>query len=394
MRSIETAPGPLAFPVKDASRLYDRPAGESDTVSIRTLATALTGMQKEALVFNGASGQAWRMVCDEGPYLNGTDLAPFPLAFFAVGLILSFMREIEALAETRGVSLSGLTLVQDNRYTMEGSALKGSMVGGALPVELTAQAGGPADDDTLRQLVSDAVAGAPVSGLLKDTLTSLFTLTHNGEAAPPARVAALKGQPLADPAPVFDRAVPDPDAEFADDIILKTQSAEQVTGEGGAGSSLQAEQKRVLHMQTVARRRDDGLVEATIHLFNPKGSQFRFLGDIDSTGRAPQGLDYLSAGIAFCYLTQMGRFAHIAKLTLDNYRIVQDTGFSVPGTAARRGTAPLSRPVETHVHVDSPADRTDIQRLTDMSEQTCFLHAACRTPLKTKIKIDRNAAAA
>ena len=36
----------------------------------------------------------------------------------------------------RSVAVRDLVLVQDNRYTVEGSALNGTMTGGALPVEL------------------------------------------------------------------------------------------------------------------------------------------------------------------------------------------------------------------------------------------------------------------
>ena len=38
-----------------------------------TATRALAGMQKEALVSDGRNGECWRMFCDEGPWLNGTD---------------------------------------------------------------------------------------------------------------------------------------------------------------------------------------------------------------------------------------------------------------------------------------------------------------------------------
>ncbi|NIO43025.1 MAG: OsmC family peroxiredoxin, partial [Burkholderiales bacterium] len=43
------------------------------------------------------------------------------------------MNEILALAAQRDITINNITLVQDNFYTMEGSALRGTMVGGALP---------------------------------------------------------------------------------------------------------------------------------------------------------------------------------------------------------------------------------------------------------------------
>ena len=49
--------------------------------ALRTWAIFLSGFQKEALVLSARTGRAWRLVSDEGPYLNGHDAAPCPLAF-------------------------------------------------------------------------------------------------------------------------------------------------------------------------------------------------------------------------------------------------------------------------------------------------------------------------
>ena len=90
--SIERLGTPLAFKVRGGS---DQPAnnGTAGELRIRCEVRALEGMQKEALVRHGPSGTAWRMVSDEGPYLEGTDLAPFPLAFYTAGVVFSFMTE-------------------------------------------------------------------------------------------------------------------------------------------------------------------------------------------------------------------------------------------------------------------------------------------------------------
>ena len=75
----------LKFDDKSPIAALDAP---DDAQNFRVEVRALEGMQKEATVRQSErSGQTWRMVSDEGPYLNGTDLAPFPLAFFAAGLL-------------------------------------------------------------------------------------------------------------------------------------------------------------------------------------------------------------------------------------------------------------------------------------------------------------------
>lgn len=380
MQSIEESSFPLAFRVADGDRLLPATVSAAPgEVAVRVAAGALAGMQKQALVRTGG-GAVWQMACDEGPYLNGTDLAPFPLAFFTTGLVLSVFERLGPEARRHGIDASGAELAIDCFYAMEGSALAGTMIGGALAPHLELRGVRETDRAALAGLLCDIVATTPAFALLRKPLDSLFTVTLNGKRIEPARVAALDGPAPADPEAALDAARPDGAGRFAAGIIEKLESAESVFGvEGGAGSSLEATQKRTLHVRGVARRRADGLAAVRTQLFRPIGSVFHFLGDV-AGDRAPSSSAFLSAGIAFCFLTQLGRFAHIAKLGLERYAMVQDTYF---------GGVEGARPVESHVHVasDEPAD--EIRRLVDMGEQTCFLHAACRTALKPRLRLGR-----
>jgi hypothetical protein len=142
----------------------------------------MEGMQKQALVVDAASQRIWNFACDEGPYLNGTDLAPFPLAYFNSGLGFSLFCEIETLAHARGVRLDDLELCLDSFYGMEGSALKGTMTGSALPPVLVINAKTDLDRPALMQLVADAVSAAPANALLRAALASEFLCDHNDQA--------------------------------------------------------------------------------------------------------------------------------------------------------------------------------------------------------------------
>jgi len=62
--------------------------------ALRTWVRALSGFQKEALIRSALTDRTWRLVSDEGPYLNGHDAAPCPLAFLSCGMVASFMNEI------------------------------------------------------------------------------------------------------------------------------------------------------------------------------------------------------------------------------------------------------------------------------------------------------------
>jgi len=347
---------------------------------LRSSARALEGMQKEAVVA-GMDGPAWRMVCDEGPYLNGTDLAPFPLGFFCAGMASSYLSALLVLLQQRNIPFRKLRLLQDNRYSMEGSALAGTMRGSALPVQVQLVIDSPLRSSELHVLLEQAVTLSPAAALLRSAQASAFSLQHNGRVLDLQSVVSI---PAAMPAcpEGFDQLQPDPDWPAGDALIRKLRSAEVLQGvSGGAGSSLSAEQKRILHMQGNCSVREDGLIEVVVELFQPLGSTFRFL--VDPAGEsAPAPMAYLSAGIAFCYLTQIGRYTAIRKLHLQDYRIVQDSSFSLPNTTQEKA---VFAPVHTHVYFESSQpDEYACQALT-MGEQTCFLHAACRQSVPVEL---------
>lgn len=359
---------------------------DSEAVTVRVEARALEGMQKEALVHHALTDTTWRMVSDEGPYLNGTDLAPFPLAFYAAGMAFSYLSELERHAAARQLLLDSVRLQQDNYYSMQGSAIRGDMIGGALPSELAVSLDSGAAPDQLAEIVRTAAASSPAQSYMNDVLRNTFWLEANGQVVPVTEVAACSSAHHADPAPRFEAVAPAPSDSFNPEIISKRTSAEAIEGvEGGAGSSLRSEQKRTLHVHAEAWIREDGLREAEVQLFKPIGSTFRFIGD-ESSQAAPPSLAYLAAGVGFCYMTQLGRYAEIVKQELDSYRIVQDNLFR-PG----RPEAPAAaRPVDTHLFVTLNDSDEGAQRLLRMGERTCFLHAAMRSSNRSKLTATLN----
>jgi hypothetical protein len=373
---------PAFFPIGNAAEIgLDAPQDRLGT-PLRTWVRALAGMQKEALVINGASGRAWRLVSDEGPYLAGHDRAPCPLCTFITGMVSSYMNEITSLAHGRGLDIAGIELTLENFYSMEGSALRGTMLGGAQQPRLSVRmASADADTGDLYDLVAQAVATSPVNGLLRGVKQSLFTLSWNGAQIPVGEVHGLGGGCEPDPGRLFADVVI-ADLPVAEDLMIKVRPADQVEGvPGGVNTSLQESQSRTLHVQARCRLRADGIKEIHENLFSPIGSEFRFLSDeapeAGGHGRAPDALTYLSAGIGFCFMTQFGRYASITKKRLDEYRIVQDTHFG-PGVAD---------PVETHVHLTTPEGEEFARKTLDMGERTCFLHATCRTDLDVSIEV-------
>jgi hypothetical protein len=351
-------------------------------------------MQKEAIVASARSGKAWRLASDEGPYLDGHDAAPCPLSFLTTGMVSSYMNEILALATQRGIAVRDIVLIQDNYYTMEGSALDGSMVGGALPVELEVRIATDAADEDLGQLLADGVHASPLNGLMRKAHTSLFSLTMNGGEIGVGGAATIDGPAEPDPGDRFGDVEAGPDRDRDTRLIARVEAVKARAGvAGGAGSSLQATQKRTLHVRGTCRLLDDGVKEIMQILYSPLGSKFRYLCDeteeFGGHGRAPDAASYMAAGIAFCFMTQLGRYAAIVNRNLGAYRVVQDAHFSLGGATGGTGEPGAADPVETHVYLDTDEGEDFARTVLDMGEQTCFLHAFCRTPLKTKIRVSR-----
>jgi hypothetical protein len=365
--------------------------------AVRVVARTLSGMQKEALVASARTGAVWRLASDEGAYLAGFDAAPCPLSFLTTGMVSSYLNEILALAKMRGIRIDDIRLIQDNFYTMKGSARRGDMTGGARDIELEAQIASDALPEALRALVYDAVAASPLNGLMRGCKESLFSLAHNGASIVPAKASAIVPVDQAAPDALFETAAPAP-GDWSDLIVRGAMTAKAEDTTTFAGGSLTDEQDRLLHIRGVGALRPDGIKQVDVHLFNPHGSIFRFLceeaAENGGQGRAPDAASYISAGIAFCFMTQLGRYAKIVRKDLRDYRIVQDTHFSLGGASGGLGRPGETDPVETHVQLQTGEDDDFARACLDMSEQTCFLHAFCRTDLKARIKLSRIAEAA
>ncbi len=355
--------------------------------ALRTWVRSLSGFQKEALVRSAKTGDTWRLVSDEGPYLNGHDAAPCPLAFLSTGMVASFMNEILALAEKRGIEIRKLKLIQDNYYTMKGSMPKRTMVGGAENIELQVEIDCDLDDTTLNEFLINATYASPLNGLMRGQLESLFKLGKNGTELRTAKAAELQGSLFPDPGDHFSKTRPIPGDIELMSPVGPTPKKEVAKGTAAGGSSLSDEQDRRLNIGAIAELRQDGLKNLQQMQYSPWGTSFGILSSED--GRAPDANTLISAGIGFCFMTQFGRFVSMLKLDLPDYRIVQDTHFSLGGASGNTGKAGEADPIETHVYLETSESDETAQEMLDISEQTCFLHAFCRTDLKTKLKVMR-----
>lgn len=373
----------LCYRVDDSLDVPEPRLGQAQRTRVRTV----SGMQKEALVTSSLSGQTWRLASDEGPYLDGADVAPPPLGFLAAGMVSSYTSELLGAADRRGVVLDDVEVVLDNYYAISGSLLRGTMTGSAFPPDLSVRAEA-ADADTLATVVDEAVAGAPVTGLLRDAHDSRFRLVHNGTQLTPEGVGALDGDPGPDPASAFE-ALPRPGGETDTELVRHTgrttepheAADDKYTGSDAAGYA--EEQDRKLHLRATCTLGDDGVKHVEQELFSPRGSVFEFRSDEPTghggEGRAPDAMSYVAAGLGFCFMTQLGRYAHAMQEELTGYRLVQDTHVSTSRSREGSDESAEARPVETDLFLDTSADADFATTALQMSEQTCYLHALCRT---------------
>ncbi|MFQ5661124.1 MAG: OsmC family peroxiredoxin [Gammaproteobacteria bacterium] len=362
-----------------------------DKIAIRTMTRTLEGLQKEAIVNDGLCGTAWRIVCDEGPWLNGTDLAPFPLAYYSAGMVSTLASEIVALAKQRDINIQDLRIIQDARYTMEGSAVNKTMTGTALPLEIEVMLKSSTIKERIDELVYHALAASPADAVMRTALPSRFNIIKNGQPLKVGKVRASPTPATDDPTALFNQIAEADDAAFATGIIKKLEDVDTSNAKPATAVGYAAEQKRMVKVRAVLAIQSDGLKSIQVQCIKPPGSVFNFLSDdpevFGGRERAPSGLQYLSAGVAFCYMTQLGRFANIVKQDLESYSIVQDTVFSLPGGSAYLGKSATAEPVDTHVLVTSREEDGAIRLLVDMGEQTCYLHASYRGVAKTRLRL-------
>jgi hypothetical protein len=57
------------------------------------------------------------------------------------------------------------------------------------------------------------------------------------------------------------------------------------------------------------------------------------------------------------------------------------------GLAGGESRPPSAEPVRTYVSLTADVSDDVARKIVDMGERTCFLHAASRTPLKSRVRV-------
>jgi hypothetical protein len=378
--TIDMHGDPLAFRVRQGRARTPLVGAGADTIKVE--ARQMAGHQKEAVVAEGADGSAWRLTSDEGRHLKGTDLAPFPLGFFNVGLQADLYGRIRTIAAARGIALDGVAIRVVNHYWLTGSFIQGTGEGHAEAPDIDVSVESAAPADAIAALVSAAAGASPAIAFLRAPLTAnSFALYINGRRRRVEGVANSDASDAGDPYRVYARAPRPTDPAARRDLVVKTGRQEQGSSEP-ASATVSGKLIRNIFGDGRSTGRD-GLYDVDTYLGIPGASHFRLIADEGPADAAPCGLAYLSAGIAFCYMTQLSRYIENMKMNIRGVRLVQFNRYAA-------GPQASVAPVDTHLFLNGEApDETHLQLLT-IAARTCYLHAAAKTPTEPKLRIVHN----
>jgi|APFre7841882724_1041349.scaffolds.fasta_scaffold00315_5 hypothetical protein len=388
--SIDGSGFPLAFKVRQGARAAVVAGASPARTVYRVEARKIFGHQKELVVAEGESGAAWRLTSDEGPNLKGTDLAPFPLAFWNAAMQGDFANRLWHLARAQGVDIAIERIDLANQYWFSGSFFKGTGQGTAEPVEVRVAMRSGAPAAVVQQLLDAALAASPVHAAFATPLANTFALYVNGRRVPVVRVAASASADEHDPYKSHG-GVPRPLAGAAElqPVIdpLPMDPAE------GPPRVIPPEGKIPIPIRGTGVPDDHaGVWAATVHPAGP-GARFRIRCDERADGQgAPSALAHAAAGIAFCYMTQLTRYIEHRGHQVRHVRMVQTLPFTLSGDAAAGTLRGGVQPVDTHVFLHANEPDEVMQNLLEVAENTCYLHAALRSALPSRAVATLNGA--
>jgi len=390
---IEGTCYPLAFKMQQGSA---RPAvlgaGASRDVFV-VQSRQMAGYQKEGVVHEGDSGSVWRMATDEGKHLGGTDLAPFPLGFFNAGLHGDLVNRILTIARARDIQIDDLSVDLLNGYYIIGSFIRGDGVGYGEPADIVAHVSSPASSEDISALIRDAVKASPAMDLMRTSFDNTFAIYVNGRRR--VVTSLTNSDAPAAPDPYKTHSAPPAPLDGSDelkDIVWKTgvvQDGEAQPAPNGTDAKLTRIIRNVPGHSVLLD--PAGVTETDTYLGLDGMSHFKLKSDermdID---QAPSGLGLLAAGIAFCYMTQIGRYIQHQKFNIRGVRLVQNTPFVTTGNPADGSWVGKSEPADTHLFLSGEEDDETHERLMTIAANTCYLHATMLAALEPNVAVELN----
>ena len=364
---LERSPYPLAFVAEDGDAEAVPEYGRKSS-SFRCEVIGLGRFQKEGLVEDITTGRIWRLPADEGKYLRGTGLAPAPLMHWAAGLHGDVTSRIARIADAESLTLDGLQVTVAQRFASKGSFARGEALG--LVFELAWEINVVTNESEARvsSVVDQAMRSSPANAAMVTGKEGRFALYIDGRYTP------VTGLPQCDTSTEIEpllrhRSRPRPaGAEIAEETVLVTWP-----GTNSSTVVLSDDQKGTIGWRVQATGGYDfesGLVKTTVGFPEVAATeQWSLLTDITNR-RAPSPLSYFSIGTAFCYHTQLCRYADVRRMSISSPRLAQKSYFSTNGREAS------ARPFDTHLFLNGGIDDQQANSFLVSAANTCYAHRA------------------
>jgi uncharacterized OsmC-like protein len=392
--SIEGSGFPLAFKVREGAK---RPgvigaAPSKDVFCVEQ--RAMGGHQKECVVSEGESGSSYRLVCDEGAGLKGTDLAPFPLGFMNAGFQADLQNRFMAAAAVSGVRIETLATELLNGYELNGSFFRGTGKGSAEAPRIKFIVKSSSPTEVIGRLVRDALDTSPLIALVRGTPRNTFALYINGKRRMIAAPTPSMTSDVPDPLKVWSGVPrPLPNAKDPADLITKIVAApdpDPAAPQFGMSVDPSATIRRGIEIFGVSRW-NNGITESETWAGKPLGSRFGLKSDERANeDQAPSGLALAASGIAFCLMTQLLRYTEVHKLNIRALRMVQYSPFEL--AASSEGIRAVAHPLDTHVFAHGDESDERIEQLLVMAQNTCYLHALLHNAFEPVVELSLNRA--
>lgn len=380
--SIDDNGFPIGFKTSAGSRLSTLAKGQPGDDIVTAEVRHVGHHQKEAVVEEGRGGALWRLASDEGVHLRGTDLAPFPLGYYNAGLQADLAGSIARLAAQRGIALRRLGQTLTTAYSLTGSFVQGTGQGVAEGVTIELDIESDASAAVAAMLVRDAIAGSPSLAMVTTQIENTFALYVNGRRKNPATLPASNAGNAVDPYVKY-RDLPRPISSTGDQsrIVVKT-------GESQAGEPILAPVSGKVIREVKGRGElidPKGIFRTKVALNLPGSSIFEFMADETGSATAPTGLGLATAGIAFCYITQISRYIENMKMPIHGIRLVQYSPYGIASDG--RGTAAAC---DTHLFLNGETDDDTFEMLQRVAANTCYLHQTMIQMPSLKVSLRHN----
>ena len=374
--SIESSGFPLAFRVKAGSARPALLTQENAREVFVTEARQLARFGKEGVVHEGDTGSVWRLTTDEGKHLGGDDIAPFPLGFYNAGLVGDVYNRLLTIARARGIAIEQLNVDLNNAYWMTGSFVRGDAVGNAEPTTIAVRVCSSAAAADVRKLVADAIKASPAVDGLRRALKNTFAIYVNGRRRDVTTMTPSTAPDATDPFRTYSKPpAPLAGSDEIGDIIWKTgEIRDGIVEKAPSGTTGKIIRNIIGHGALLDPA---GVTETDSTLEMPGVSHFKFKTDErPDAEQAPSGLGLASAGIVFCYMTQIARFIEHRKYNIRGVRLVQYTPYSLSGSIADGTWTGTQEPVDTHLFLSGDESDETHEQLMRIGAAMCYLHAS------------------